>query len=385
MLDDERLYAFDIALCQERQMNELSSNTGRVVAFGKTAGAVLPLRPQMRTRRRFTAVSETSIATATGLGRIRAIAKPEQVRNPAPDPFVLAFQGAMALPAALDPTLEAALRHLLRHVGSMVRPRLVYEIATAYGIDAETSMCLAVALEYFHTASLVFDDLPCMDGAAWRRGAPCVHVDHGESGAILAALALINRAYALTWKAIAHCSQNAGAYAMDYVEQRLGIHGLLNGQSLDLNYSRLSHDPATTERIAQGKTVSLIRLTLVLPAMLGGASTRELALLERVATLWGLAYQILDDLKDVLQSSVVSGKTAARDLHLDRPNIALAAGVPAAVARLLRMVTLGDRMLEALLRRRPALEFLGRLRTDLEIELERVVDGACEAALPGLS
>ena len=75
--------------------------------------------------------------------------------------------------------------------------------------------------------------------------------------------------------------------SLAYIEQRLGVEGLLNGQSLDLHYSTLPHTRETTERIARGKTVSLIRLTLVLPAMLGGAPAREIQLLERIAALLG--------------------------------------------------------------------------------------------------
>ena len=95
---------------------------------------------------------------------------------------------------------------------------------------------------------------------------------------------------------------------MAYIEQRLGVAGLLNGQSLDLHYSALPHNRETTERIAHGKTVSLIRLTLVLPAMLGGAPPREVQLIERISACWGLGYQIVDDLKDVLQEPRRNGK-----------------------------------------------------------------------------
>lgn len=289
-----------------------------------------------------------------------------------------AFQRALPLPEDLDSGFKSALKHLLRHPGSMVRPRLVAQIAAAYGIKPGSAVNLAVALEYFHTSSLVFDDLPCMDNAMSRRGAPCVHVPFGEAGAILAALALINRAYALSWKAIAESPGPVQAEAMEYLERRLGVGGLLNGQALDLNYACLPHNRDTTERIACGKTVSLIRLTLVLPAMLGGASRQELRLLERMAMCWGLAYQMVDDLKDLLQSSDESGKTAARDLHLDRPNIALAIGVPAAVARLTRLIQLGGRMLTRLLAVRPGLMFLASLRSDLQSELGRVVENACD-------
>ncbi len=286
------------------------------------------------------------------------------------------FRDSLPLPGHLEPRFEEALRHLLSHAGSMVRPRIVYQMGRAYGVERDTAIDLAIALEYFHTASLVFDDLPCMDNAAARRGAPCVHVQFGQAGAILAALALINRAYALTWQAIAGSPQHLQRKALSYLEQRLGMEGLLNGQSLALNFSKLPHARETTERVAYGKTVSLIRLTLVLPAMLGGAGAREVQLLERMALCWGLSYQMVDDLKDVLQSSHESGKTSARDLHLDRPNIALAIGVPAAVTRLTRLICAGDRTLERLLEIHPRLAFLARLRADLNAELDRVTANA---------
>ena len=302
----------------------------------------------------------------------------EEIPEPGALEMERSFQRALPLPDDLEPAFGAALRHLLRHPGSMVRPRLVSQVAAAYRIEEGVANDLAIALEYFHTASLAFDDLPCMDNATSRRGAPCVHVPFGEATAILAALGLINRAYALTWKALAGCPSAAQAEAMTYLEHRLGVYGLLNGQSLDLNYARLPHDRETTERIACGKTVSLIRLTLVLPAMLGEASRREIRFLERMAMCWGLGYQMVDDLKDLLQTSAESGKTAARDLHLDRPNIALAIGVPAAVVRLTRLIRLGDRMLSRLVAIRPSLAFLRKLRTDLESELTRVTENACD-------
>jgi geranylgeranyl pyrophosphate synthase len=112
--------------------------------------------------------------------------------------------------------------------------------------------------------------------------------------------------------------------------------------------------------------------------MLGGAPPREIQLLERVAKYWGLSYQIVDDLKDMLQSDIDAGKTVARDALLDRPNIAAAVGVYRAVERLTRFIHIGDRTLRRLIKSRPALSFLGRLRRDLEEELVRVTTNACE-------
>jgi geranylgeranyl diphosphate synthase, type II len=229
----------------------------------------------------------------------------------------------------------------------------------------------------------MFDDLPCMDNALERRGAPCAHVVFGEASAILAALAFINRAYALTWRAVSDCSHERQSRSLAYIEKRLGVEGLLNGQSLDLHYATLPHDRKTTQRIAHDKTVSLIRLPLVVPAMLGGASTSELQLLERLALSWGLSYQIVDDLKDVLQSSAETGKTVARDSSLDRPNLVLAIGIPAAIYRLTRLIQLGDRALRRLVLLRPPLAFLEKLRDDLKTESARVTQSACETVPRG--
>ncbi len=283
-----------------------------------------------------------------------------------------AFSTGLPLPPAIDPRFAEALRHVLDHPGSLVRPRMVLLVASAYGLEDAAAQDLAIALEYFHTASLIFDDLPCMDNAMERRGVPCVHFEYGEAEAILSALALINRAYALIWRAVATFSREAQQRAMDYIEKLLGVHGLLNGQSLDLHYSTMPHNSETTERIARGKTVSLIRLTLVLPAVLGGATAREMQLLERIALYWGLAYQMTDDLKDMLDSQATAGKTVARDLLLDRPNTAFAIGIPASIERLIRFIDVGDRSLARLLLSRLGLSFLTKLRDSLEEELARI-------------
>jgi len=289
-----------------------------------------------------------------------------------PTRFACAFSTSLHIPGTVDSEFEDALRYVLENPGSLIRPKLVFQMATAYGMEPARAQDLAVALEYFHTASLLFDDLPCMDNALERRGAPCTHLVYGEEGSILTALALINRAYSLTWRAAAGCARQLQQPALDYLERCLGVQGLLNGQSLDLHYATLPHTRITTERIAKGKTVSLIRLTLALPAMLGGASARELQQIERISLFWGLGYQIVDDLKDMLQGAAQAGKTTARDAELGRPNLAVVVGVPSAVRRLTRFIDLGDRVLHGLLASRRELHFLSRLRSELQQELARV-------------
>lgn len=288
-----------------------------------------------------------------------------------------AFSTLLPLPRSIDPDFEDALRHVLNNPGSMIRPRLVFEMATAYGLKDVLARDLAIALEYFHTASLLFDDLPCMDDGTERRGVPCTHRLFGEESAILAALALINRAYALTWRAVVRSPKGAQPHVLAFVEQCLGVNGLLNGQSLDLHYAALPHTQGTTELVARGKTVSLIRLTLALPAMLGDAPPRELRLIERLAEFWGLGYQILDDLKDVLQNASQSGKTPTRDALLGHPNLAVIIGIDGAAERLARFISLGNKVLRRLLKLRPSLIFLQNLGEELENELNKVM---CDTA-----
>ena len=300
------------------------------------------------------------------------------------------FTGSFPLPPDTEPHLRASLDRVLHNPGNLIRPQIVARMFAAYNLPSSHAAELGIALEYFHTASLLFDDLPCMDDATERRGAPATHVAFGEAGAILSALALINRAYALTWKSVAGCSANAPARqsrALDYLERYLGIGGLLNGQSMDLNYASLHRKSQPnghrlTEAIAMGKTVSLIRLTLVLPGILGSASANELQLLDRVAVCWGLTYQIVDDLKDVLHTSEKSGKTVFRDISMGRPNIALAIGIPAALHRLTRLIAIGDRMLERLVHLRSGVAFLQDLRVQLDAEANEIIDHTCQRNTP---
>lgn len=301
----------------------------------------------------------------------------QQLSNSFPTYFPLSPQ--------IEPHLRAALESVLSNPGSLIRPQIVANLFTAFDLPSAHATELGIALEYFHTASLLFDDLPCMDDATERRGASSTHVEFGEAGAILAALALINRAYALVWKSVAGCSASDSsrqADALNYIERYLGVGGLLNGQSMDLNYAEHNlggerrSDHAVTEEIAMGKTVSLIRLTLVLPGILGGALPNELQLLDRIAVCWGLTYQIVDDLKDVLHTSEESGKTHSRDISLGRPNIALAIGITEAVRRLARLIAIGDRMLQRLVDLRPTVAFLQELRVQLDAEANELIHSA---------
>jgi geranylgeranyl pyrophosphate synthase len=159
------------------------------------------------------------------------------------------------------------------------------------------------------------------------------------------------------------------AHALNYVEQHLGLAGLLNGQSKDLYSHDIGRHPRLHQQIAMGKTVSLIRMSMVLPAMLGGAASQEVCLLEQLSVAWGLGYQILDDLKDVLHTASEGGKTPERDLEMNRPNLALTIGVAAAFRRASRLIRVSDRMISRLTACRTTLSFLRETRERFQIEI----------------
>jgi geranylgeranyl pyrophosphate synthase len=251
----------------------------------------------------------------------------------APDDVAALYRNSLPV-LAREPRLRGVMSDMLDAPGGLVRLRLGLLAGKLLGLPTDAARSLATAFEYFHTASLLLDDLPCMDNADQRRGRPTAHVTHGEAPAVLGALAFINRAYSLLWRSFAGSLPMNRDRAAEYAEQCLGASGVLDGQSLDTDGSA-----CTAARASLGKTVSLLRLTLVTPAHLAGADERETMLLDRLAVYWGLAYQIADDFND-LQPNSDSRKTSGRDAVQGRPNFVLAAGSKAAIERLEHLMNL---------------------------------------------
>lgn len=258
------------------------------------------------------------------------------------------FKNGMGRMDRVEPRMAAALRDILARPGSMVRAVLAYLIGIEMGVPEQAARAMACGIEYLHTASLVFDDLPAMDDARLRRGAACVHVVHGEAIAMLAALAMINRGYAMIWQGIRQANPERRAEAGEWVDGRLGLGGVIGGQAYDLSGWRGEQSAAEVSEVAARKTGDLLRLTVVLPAIVGRGTQREIQLLDRLALLRGLAYQAADDLKDVISQEGNFGKTGARDEALGRPNLVIAEGLHAALRRFRRLSETGDRVQAAL-------------------------------------
>ncbi len=274
-------------------------------------------------------------------------------------------------------TLRESIDYALEGKGGGFRLKLARGAGSSCGLDAESTEQLAEAVEYFHHASLIFDDLPCMDDAMERRGRRCLHRVAGESKAILAALALVNRAYTLAWKAASRYPQQSERAARA-VERCIGELGILEGQDRDLGF-RKGMGAKELQAIAAGKTGALLQLTLLLPALLGGASFGETLRLSRMARAWGIAYQAMDDFSDLLPSLLPTGKTPFRDLHQERPNLVVALGQADAAAVIRRYMASAERQIEDLVADDVKWGFLADFHTvlsDKERALHRALRGA---------
>ncbi len=234
----------------------------------------------------------------------------------------------------MDPWLAGAVKDVLANPGGLFRAELAWQTARACGLAPAQAERLACAIEYFHIASLMFDDLPIMDDAYWRRGELCAHLRHGQGTATLAALALITRAYALAGAAIARAPAKRQLAAHLLIDRCLGAAGMLDGQAKDLDFQPEPGGSRATIDIAMTKTVPLIRLALALPAILGGVDETWQRMLRRLSVCWGLFYQGVDDLKDQAEFTGLTGKATGQDERLGRPNIARELG-PEATARYL--------------------------------------------------
>jgi len=251
--------------------------------------------------------------------------------------------------------------------GGLFRYELAQRTAQAFGASEAESESLACATEYFHIASLLLDDLPQMDNSMERRGRICLHLLYGDDTVILGALALITRAYALLGAAISSAPAEWHLPAHALIDQCLGTRGILNGQARDLNFREGKGGRKEAASIALQKTVPLISLAFRVPALLFGADTHTLILLRRLSLYWGLFYQGVDDFKDLLEHSAVSGKTSGQDERLGRPNIALLAGWEKAERYLHRLGQLAQRCVVDLTESHSQLEFLVGFQQRLQI------------------
>lgn len=239
-----------------------------------------------------------------------------------------------------DPTrsptrLHAAMRHASLGGGKRIRPLLVYATGTALGAVEADLDASAAAVELIHCYSLVHDDLPAMDDDDLRRGRPTCHVAFGEATAILAGDAL----QALAFELLAR-DATPGVDAATRVEMlrtlgaACGAEGMAGGQALDLAAVGKTLTLAELERMHMYKTGALIRASVRLGALAGGADAATLAALDRYGHAVGLAFQVQDDILDVEGETEVLGKTAGKDAAAAKPTFPSILGMDASRTRL---------------------------------------------------
>ncbi|HZP17873.1 MAG TPA: farnesyl diphosphate synthase [Terriglobales bacterium] len=220
--------------------------------------------------------------------------------------------------AAYPSSIHSAMRHSVFAGGKRIRPILCMEAARAVagslpeGIDE-----LGAALEMLHTYSLIHDDLPALDNDDLRRGRPTCHKVYGEAIAILAGDALQTLAYEVLSKLC--CPPEARVRIIEEIARGTGTAGgMIGGQVVDLEAERTRPDAQTLEYIHRSKTAALITATVVSGGLYAGAVPGQVESLRCFGQAIGLAFQIVDDILDVTQTSEQLGKTAGKDVASEK-------------------------------------------------------------------
>lgn len=253
--------------------------------------------------------------------------------------------------------LRDACEYALMNGGKRIRPLIVYLMSDALKRNKEVSS-IALSIEYFHTASLIVDDLPCMDNDDFRREKPTVHKVFGEATAILASYALMTAGFEKIYESAQHLAEDAGRaclLVLHEVSRASGIHGITGGQFLDLYPQDMSfeHLLMTIEK----KTVKLFEVAFLYGWVFGGGNFSLIGEVKQLGHHFGMAFQIADDLSDCHQD---------KEKHATA-NIALRLGKKEAAALLQQELRLFGELLERL-----------KIRTDAFLLLKtRLQEHAC--------
>ena len=213
---------------------------------------------------------------------------------------------------AQPPSIHRAMRYSVQAGGKRVRPILCLESARIFTADVTPALPVACALEFIHTYSLIHDDLPALDNDDLRRGKPTCHKKFGEAAAILAGDALLTLAFETLANASIEPARRVAI--LSHVAASAGtVDGMVGGQVADLEAEGRAIQPAELEYIHRSKTAALIRASVVAGAIAGGANEEDVARLKRFGETIGWAFQVVDDILDVEESSAALGKTAGKD------------------------------------------------------------------------
>ena len=216
---------------------------------------------------------------------------------------------------ALQAIVIEAMHYACEGGGKRIRPVLLMEFCRLCGGDGVKALPFACAMEMVHSYSLVHDDLPCMDNSDLRRGKPSTHKAFGETYALLAGDALLNRAFEVMLdpvnrKGLHGDAVLSAAYALG---QASGAYGMVGGQVIDLLSEGKAIDLSTLHRLQLGKTAALLKASCEMGAYLGGADESALQAARTFGEQIGLCFQIVDDILDTTATEQQLGKPIGSD------------------------------------------------------------------------
>lgn len=223
----------------------------------------------------------------------------------------------MPEPEGYAKTVLSAMNYTVDAGGKRLRPMLMQETYRMFGGTETVIEPFMAAIEMIHTYSLVHDDLPALDNDDYRRGRKTAHIVYGEAMAILAGDALLNYAYETAAKAFTMTNDLESAVkAYTVLTQKPGIYGMIGGQTADVELTGQPLTEEVLEYIYENKTGALIEASMMIGAILAGASTDAVKDIERLAGIVGRAFQIQDDILDIEGNEAELGKP----LHSDEEN-----------------------------------------------------------------
>ena len=231
------------------------------------------------------------------------------------------LQGYLPKEEHLQKTIFEAMNYSLLAGGKRIRPILMEEayqmFSTANGISTKGIEAFMAAMEMIHTYSLVHDDLPAMDNDEYRRGKKTTHAVYGETMGILAGDALLNYAFETAAEAFSEEDVKLSFLkAYQVLARKAGAYGMIGGQVVDIETEGMSKEAVTNDRLEYIyllKTAALLESSLMIGAILGGATAEEVAVMEQIGRKVGIAFQIQDDVLDVTSSMEVLGKPIGSD------------------------------------------------------------------------
>lgn len=227
--------------------------------------------------------------------------------------------------------LNEAMRYSVMAGGKRIRPALTVLVAEGLGFKGEAAYRTGCAYELYHSASLIHDDLPCMDDDDLRRGKPTNHKVFGESTAVLAGdcLMLLPFGWFASLKEYG-VSDEKIVKIVSIANDAFTNRGVIGGQMLDLKYENSKIDQKTLEHIHLGKTAALLSASILSGAVLADATSEELKCLKTYSQKIGLLFQIVDDILDIESDSTTLGKNIGRDIALGKSTYPALLGVEGA-------------------------------------------------------